>query len=196
MRSLCVLFHLICLALAGCASVEMTPLAPAGAALAEDQNPVYFPLGKEQYGQVFENVLRVLSDMGFEIADGGANRYAGSIETRPRTAPGLLLFLKPGSPDLHERLLATTQSYRHRLHIIIHPADQGGYFIEVVARKELEDLPKPIKSTVGSAIFRMESEIDRTFEVVDPSVFESNWLPKGRDCALEQEIIRRLKKLM
>lgn len=181
-------------ALAGCAGTELTPIVPIGTAHVEDQNPVYIPLGKELYGQVFENVLTVLSDYGYIFET--TNRYDGRIETKPLSSPGVILFLKPGSPDLHERLLATAQSYRTRVSVVIHPAEQGGYFIEVAARKELEDLPQPSKSTVGAAIFRIQTNIDRDFEVVDPSRADQGWIAKGRDTALEQEIIRRLKRVM
>ena len=102
---------------AGCQSspvlLEGPALVPAGSNIVYDQNPVFVPLGPDSYGLVFENCLRVLADYGFEVQE--QNRYDGRIECLPRTSPGLGLFLKPGSPDLRDRLLATTQSYRHRL---------------------------------------------------------------------------------
>ena len=88
---------------------------PAGSNVVYDHNPVFVPLGIDSYGQVFENCLRVLLDYGFEIQE--SNRYYGTIECLPRVSPGLGLFLKPGSPDLRDRLLATTQSYRHRISV-------------------------------------------------------------------------------
>jgi len=38
--------------------------------------------------------------------------------------------------------------------------------------------------------------VDRTYEVVDPAYFESNWIPLGRDCELEQLILQRIKKCL
>jgi hypothetical protein len=184
----------IAIAVAGCAGTELTPIVPAGTPYVDDTNPVYIPLGRDLYGPVFENVLTVLGDYGFRIEQ--ANRYDGRIETVPRVAPGLLLFLKPGSPDCYERALATAQSYRHRVAVQIHPAAQGGYFIEVIARKELEDAPRPIRSAIGSAIFSITTPLDRELEVVDPNRPDFGWIYKGRDAALEQEIIRRMKRLM
>ena len=182
----------------GCTStstslVEVTPVVGVNVPYVSDGNPVYIPLS--DYGRVFENCLRVLGDYGFAFAE-TTNRFDGRIETEPRTAPGILLILKPGSPSIYERTLSTLQSYRHRCTVIIHPADQGGFFIEVVARKELEDLGRPVRSIVGAAIFRTDNDVDRTTEVIDESSFESMWIYKGRDACLEQEIIRRLKKLM
>jgi len=169
---------------------EVTPLVPVGAPYDVDRNPVWLPQGPESYGKVFESCLRVLGDYGFEIYD--SNRYSGSIECLPRIAPGLGFFLKPGSPNLRERVLATTQTYRHRVSMQIQPADNGGFWVEVIARKELEDLPRPLRSTVGAAIFQNDNSVERQFEVIDATFYQSGWFYKGRDEALEQEIIRRL----
>jgi hypothetical protein len=184
--------------MAGCATppafVEPTPLSLPDDVVVVAENPVFIPLGKLQYGYVFESCLKTLLDYGFEIME--SNRYDGRIETMPRIAPGLLNCIKPGSPDLRERLLATTQTYRHRVSLIIQPAENSGYFIEVIVRKELEDLPKPVRGTVGGAVFRSENTVERQFEVIDPIFFEPKWIYKGRDVALEQEIIRRLDTCM
>ena len=53
--------------LIGCAGAELTPIVPAGSVYVNDQNPVYIPLGRESYGTVYENVLQVLGDYGFQI---------------------------------------------------------------------------------------------------------------------------------
>jgi hypothetical protein len=182
---------------AGCLSgplVEGPALVAAGVNTEVEQNPVFVPLGPESYGQVFENVLQVLGDAGFEIQE--SNRYDGRIEAIPRVAPGVGLFLKPGSPSLYERVLATLQTYRHRVSVNIQPAENGGFFVEVIARKELEDLARPIRSTAGAAIFRNDNNVERQFEVIDPAVFEPTWIFRGRDTALEQKLIQWLKGCM
>ncbi len=176
------------------ARVDPPALVAAGKAVDEDQNPVYLPLGPQSYGPVFETVLQVLGDYGFEIQE--SNRYDGRVEALPRVAPGLALFLKPGSPDLRDRLLATLQTYRHRVTVIIQPADHGGYFVEVIARKELEDLYRPLRSTVGGAVFRTDNNVERQYEVIDASYYDAQWIFRGRDVPLEQELIRRLKRAL
>jgi hypothetical protein len=173
--------------------LDPAPLQPLGAQ-ADDQNPVFLPLGPLSYGKVFETVIQILSDYGFEIANGDTNRYSGRIETLPRISPGLALLLKPGSPTLYDRLLSTMQTYRHRVSVVIMPAQQGGYFVEFIARKELEDLPRPVRSTIGGAIFRSDNTVDRQYEVVDGAFFDANWIFRRRDIPLEQELIRRLKR--
>ena len=184
------------LALAGCLStlpVEPPVLLPTETATPTDQNPVYIPLGPESYGQVFETVLQTLHDTGFEIAD--SNRYDGRIETVPKIAPGIGQFAA-GSPSIYERMLASFQSIRHRVSVNIQPADNGGFFVEVIARKELEDLPQPTRMTAGAAVFRNDNNVERQREVIDATSFEANWIYKGRDVPLEQKVIRLLKKCM
>jgi hypothetical protein len=159
------------------------------------QNPVWVPsLGVEgAYGKVFENVLDIIDDY-FEIRY--ANRWDGHIETFPRISPGLEQLWRPGSPDCYQRLEATLQTIRHRCEVVIDPAPDGGFFVNVAVYKELEDLPRPIRATAGAAAFRSDITVERQFEVIDPTVFESNWIPRGRDCELEQVILQRLKKCM
>lgn len=157
------------------------------------ENPLYVPLGPQSYGAVFEKSLDVLDDY-FEISY--ANRYDGRIITFPRIAPGLEQLWKPGDPDFDQRLEATLQTIRHRAEVLIQAADDGGFFVRVTVYKELEDLPRPMRSTAGAASFRSDNSVERQFEVIDPTVFESNWIPMGRDVPLEQAILQRLKGCM
>jgi hypothetical protein len=155
------------------------------------ENPVYIPQGPqpEVYDKVFQKALDIVDDF-WEVAY--SNRYEGRIETQPAVAPGLIQPWKPGSPDFFQRVLADFQSIRHRCIILISTADEGGYYIDVKVLKELEDIPAPVRSTAGSASFRMNSTIERQFEVIEQPVYESNWIPIGRDFKLEQVILERL----
>jgi hypothetical protein len=60
----------------------------------------------------------------------------------------------------------------------------------------LEDLARPLRSTVGGAVFRSENTVERQTEVIDATFFEPNWIYRGRDAALEQELIRRFKNAL
>jgi hypothetical protein len=182
--------------LCGCATGPLLdnplPFRPSAPAVVID-NPVWIPPGPQAYNQVFEKLLDILDDY-FAIAV--ENRYDGRIETFPAIAPGLEQPWKPGSPDFDQRLEATLQTIRHRAVVLIRTAEDGGYFIEVVVYKELEDLPKPTRATAGAASFRDDQTVERQFQVIDPTVFESNWIPVGRNTAMEQVILERIKKCM
>jgi hypothetical protein len=170
--------------------------APVLSEPAGEQNPMYIPLGAtfETYRQVFDAALSALNDFGFDVKE--ANFYDGRIETLPRIAPGLLRPLRPGNTGAYERLLATFQTYRHRVQVLIQPAHNGGYWIRVIAYKELEDLPRPTRSTAGAAIFRTDNNVERQYEVIDPTVFESNWIPRGQDPQVEQQLLVWIRKCL
>jgi hypothetical protein len=76
--------------------------------------------------------------------------------------------------------------------VAIQPAETGGYLVQVVVYKELEDNPRPIKATAGAAAFRSDNSVERQFEVVDPSVVDNAWIPQGREVNLEQAILQRI----
>jgi hypothetical protein len=157
------------------------------------ENPVWVAPGPAAYGTVFERVLDIMSDY-FEIRY--ANRYDGHIDTFPRISPGFEQLWKPGSPDCYQRLEATLQTIRHRAEVQIDPAQDGGFFVKVTVYKELEDLATPTRALAGLAAFRSIDTVDRTYEVIDPTVFESRWVPFGRDLEMEQAVLQRLKKCL
>jgi len=159
------------------------------------ENPSFVPLGQDPrvYGILFERVMNVVTDFGFEIAYN--NRYDGRIETQPMTSPGIGQPWKPGSPDVYQRLLATFQSIRHRAIVLIQPARDGGYFVEVRVLKELEDLARPLRAAASAVTFRGDTTVERQYEVIDSAVYETTWIPIGRDVKLEQEILERIARI-
>ncbi len=180
-------------------AMELTPITPIGANPIRYENPVYIAQPAKAYRHVFETALQVVGDYGFDIVE--PHSYSGHIEAAPRVAPGIGFLLTPGSPDLYERFLASFQTYRHRVTVKIqtadpNPADHGGYFVEFIVRKELEDLPKPIRSTVGGATFRSENSVERQTEVIDSTFYDPTWIYRGRDTLMEQELIRRFKNAL
>ena len=174
-------------------SVNFDPLPQSQAVIPGNQ--VYIPLrsDSEGYERVFETVIQVLISHGFDIAE--SNRYDGRIFSKPRVAPGIEQPFKAGSPDLYERILDTLQSYRHRAVAKIEPASNGGFFVKVTVFRELEDLPRPTRATAG-AVFRNYITVERQFTVIDPTVFESNWIPRGRDMGIEQAILTSLSRCL
>jgi hypothetical protein len=179
------------LCLAGCSTgpLQENPVLLRPDRFIAQANPLYIPQGPTAYRKVFHKALDVVDDF-WEIAY--TDFYEGRIETHPSIAPGIEQPWKPGSPDFNQRLLAFFQTIRHRCIVLITAADDGGYFIDVKVLKELEDLPVPLRSTAGSASFRINSTIERQFEVIAQPMYEPNWIPIGRDTKLEQVILERL----
>ncbi|MHB1422605.1 MAG: hypothetical protein ACYC3I_05305 [Gemmataceae bacterium] len=183
------------LALAGCSTgpLRENPTLLRPEPPVPQENPLYLFQGPqpEVYDKIFQCALDVVDDF-FEIAY--TDRFGGRIESQPAVAPGWEQPWKPGSPDFYQRLLANFQSIRHRCIVLITTAEEGGYYIDVKVLKELEDLPTPVRATAGSASFNMVSTIERQFEVIDQNIYESGWIPIGRDLKLEQVILERLAR--
>ena len=114
----------------------------------------------------------------------------------PKVAPGFEQPWKRGSPDARQRLLATVQTYRNRCVAQLQPNEQGGFLVSVIVYRELLDTPRPASGTAGISIFRDNPTVERQYEILDTSVpaYDGNfWIPKGRDTALEQEILERIQ---
>ncbi|MCS7020695.1 MAG: hypothetical protein NZU63_02570 [Gemmataceae bacterium] len=184
----------------GCATAppldNPLPLAmPVVAECAAVENPVLVSPGMptpEAYREVFERVVDILSDY-FELLP--PNPYDGRVVTRPRIAPGYEQFWKPGNPDPRSRLLATFQTVRQRAVAEIRAGERGGYWVLVVVERELEDLPRPTQARIGNPIFQEGPTVERRLEVVSPDhAPEQGWFAIGRDYALEQQILRRIRQ--
>ena len=152
----------------------------------------------EAYAELFEQAIDAVDDY-FPLAY--ANRYEGRILGKTTIAPGYEQFWKAGSPDAYERALATLQQYRYRCEVRIREADPAGYFVQVVVRRELKDSPSPANPTLVIPIFGDVGTVDRDqFLVVDPDVMSpivnagDRWIPKGRETAIEQAILRKLQR--
>lgn len=172
------------------------------------ENPVLVSPGTPtgvSYREVFETCIDVLDDY-FEILV--ANPYDGRIVTRPRVAPGYEQFWRSGNPDPRERLLATFQSIRKTAEVTIRTGERGGYLVLVVVDRELEDVARPSRQSAGNAVFHEAPTVDRQVEVVGPSAVApgaavtgaqigsgtGTWFRVGRDYALEQHLLRRIRE--
>lgn len=159
------------------------------------ENPVLVSPGvptPASYQEVFEACIEVLNDY-FDILS--ANLHEGRIVTKPRIAPGYEQFWKSGNPDPRERLLATFQTIRQSAVIEVRAGERGGYLVYVVVEKELEDLSKPAMATIGNAVFQEAPTVDRQVEVIGPGTSANrSWFRIGRDYALEQRILSRVRE--
>jgi hypothetical protein len=181
-------------ALAGCLSAPPidNPALVRGEPI---ENPVLVSPGQPtaaSYREVFEKVVDVLDDY-FDLLP--PNPYDGRITTKPRIAPGYEQFWKHGNPDPRSRLFATLQSVRQTATVEIRSGERGGYLVYVVVEKELEDVPRPTSAGAGPAVFQEMPTVERQVEVVSPETTGDRvWFKIGRDYALEQQILRRIRQ--
>ncbi len=167
----------------------------------ELENPVVVApraTSDESYRVVFEQILDAIDDY-FPIES--AKPLSGKIVCKPTIAPGYEQVWRPGSPDPHERLTATTQQMRFRCEVDIRAAEPSGYLISVVVYKELKDTPTPTLPNTNVSIFNDGATVDRDFQIVDAIAPTSGlpsgarWIPKGRDTAIEQKILKKIQRL-
>jgi hypothetical protein len=181
---------------AGCATAPPldNPVA-VGLGAAEVENPILVSPGMPTaaaYQEVFETTIDILDDY-FELLP--PDPYDGRIVTKPRIAPGYEQFWKSGNPDARGRLLATFQTIRQTATAEIRAGDRGGYLVFVIVERELEDLAQPTLARAGGAVFQESPTVDRQLQVVGPdSSADQGWFKIGRDYALEQQILRRIRR--
>jgi hypothetical protein len=153
-------------------------------------NPLLVATSNEEL--VWERAVDVLHDFQFEIAT--ENRLGRVIETLPKVGSGLFEPWHHDSVGFDNRFESTLQSIRRVVQISLQPDDSGqGYLVSVAAYKELEDLPGVAANSPGAATF---SESTPEIRLLDPVVGQSspsNWIPQGRDPALENAILNRLR---
>jgi hypothetical protein len=169
----------------------MEPFPPVAA----QNNPVFIPV--QDPNLMWDQLVDVVDDY-FEIDHENRVRIVGDeptegrIDTFPRGSSTIFEPWNNDSVTRHERWEATLQSMRRTGTLRVFPAD-GGFLVEVVVLKELEDVAKPDAVFVGDESLRNDNSIRRFNNNVKNGGESLGWIPKGRDGALEQEIIWQLQ---
>lgn len=159
------------------------------------ENPLFVP--QEHRPEAYELVFRKTTDAiaaYFPIAY--SNRYDGHIETEYLVSAGWFEPWNPVPYDKYETTETTLQSVRRRCVATIIPAEAGGYYVDVKVFKELEALAQPSHASAGAVIQRVEETPGRFYMVPPAVLFAGQWIPMGRDRALEQAILLRLKQCL
>ena len=131
----------------------------------------YFPI-------VREDRIRLVGDVLTE----------GRIETRYVTGSTILEPWRGDSTPGFERRHATLQSIRRKAVVRAWPV-QGGYQVEVVVLKELEDVEYPEGAPGGGVVFRNDGTVVRNRPKNQEGPVTLGWIPLGRDLSLEQKIL-------
>ncbi len=187
------------------ASAVIGPQGPAlPGPLAGPKNSVVIPpLDAEQVWSQMVNVLddyfKVQSEQRVVFSNGVPAE--GRVDTYPQTGATLLEPWRGDSVGFRERLESTLQSIRRTASMRLIP-DPAGWRIETVVLKELEYLPRPMRSTTGGASFRNDDSLyrygtplptlgqqvgDQPRPVANPTP-NLGWIPLGRDALLEQKM--------
>ena len=175
----------------GCAALTAVttapPDAPAGAVVVRTQN-------REA---VWEKTVSTLHRFGFRTVV--ENKLDGTIETEYVVGSGLQESFRRDSVGLANRLEDTLQSTRRRMIVTVRPADPlgaapgaGGYRVTVRAFKEIEDVRGVVANTTGGATFQSDKPLERDLRAVNGQFGPSQWVPLGRDPALERAVLNSL----
>ncbi|CAN5861845.1 hypothetical protein BH23PLA1_BH23PLA1_31250 [soil metagenome] len=164
---------------AGCAFSGRRPVTP---------NPLIVPT--TDFEAAWTATVRVLDEYFDGVQE---NRLAGRIRTEPKIGANLLEPWHGDSVGFNERLESSLQTIRRFALAYVEPAPNGGYAVRVEVYKELEDLDRPERQTGGRAAFPQDFPINRNREIVGPVPVPLEWIPRGRDNLLEQELLRRIQ---
>ena len=172
-----------------------THLLPGPAPVVQQQNPTFIPGTNRDF--LWDQVVDVVDDY-FRIEREQRMQLAGNVVTEGRIdtyAQGGATWLEPHRHDSvgrYNRLESTLQTIQRRALVRVIPTD-GGFLVDVAVYKELEDLSPPEHATAGAVTFRNDSSLEsnRDRRKVEPDA-ERQWIPQGRDAALDQQILAQL----
>jgi hypothetical protein len=132
----------------------------------------------------------------------------GRIDTFPVTGATIFEPWRRDSANAYERWESTLQSIQRRAFVRVDPTPgENTYVVDVTVLKELEDVPRPTMATAGAATFRFDTSMQRDTEFdpdpmrapgdparpVGPRSPTAGWIPLGRDTALEQEMLAKIR---
>jgi len=181
---------------------QTTVVQPPGAAVAGPldgnvcPNPVFVAVANqdlawEQIVDVVDDYFRIEREHRVQAV--GNVITEGRIDTFPQVGATWLEPHRPDSVGWDNRWESTLQTIRRRAVLRVIP-QQGGYLIDAVVNKELEDLPRPENSTAGAATFRNDNSLSsRLNESVSRTRFSETWIPLGRDIWVEQQLLAEIQ---
>jgi hypothetical protein len=155
------------------------------------QNPMFIPavdreLLWNQTVDAVDDYFRI--EREDRVRQIGGVLTAGRIDTFPTTGSTIFEPWRGDSTPGYEKIHATLQSIRRRATVRVIPVE-GGYLLDVVVQKELEDLDKPEHATAGGATLRHDGTIVRQQGPPGRYSVTLGWIPIGRDVTLEQRIL-------
>jgi len=166
---------------------------PAPVAL---ENPLFVPVADpdvlwDQIVDTVDDYFKIQREQRVHVV--GDVPLEGRIETFPEDGSTILEPWRKDSTPGYEKMLATLQSIRRQATIRVQPA-QGGYLVEVVVQKYLEDLERPERSTTSTILLQDYQSPEQGDPPQEGDVpLMSGWMPFGRDASLEQRILGEIR---
>lgn len=158
-------------------------------------NPMFVPVANREliWGQVMDTVDRYFVIRREERVRNVAGELTpGWLETEPLIGSTILDLWRRDSTPGFERLHSTLQTIRRQAHVDMSPV-QGGYMLQVIVSKELEDVDRPEHTTVGGATKRHDGALVRVKAPPVSQARHRGWIRLGRDVALEQRILWEIR---
>ena len=158
-------------------------------------SPLFVPIADRDY--VWDNIVDAVDDY-FDIEREDRVKLVGDVLTvgRIETVPlSGATFLEPwrgDSANRVERLESTLQSIRRRAAVQVVPV-QGGFLVDVMVFKELEDVLRPDYAPTAASTFANYTSVERATPPASPQPTVLGWIPQGRDPALEQRLLQDIR---
>ncbi|MDK1030536.1 MAG: hypothetical protein QGD94_00855 [Planctomycetia bacterium] len=152
-------------------------------------NPM--PVGEKSVKEVESVATDVMLDLGFEVER--PRRSVGRVDALPLVSASIFEFWRRDTVGLKERMASTIHTIRRRAQILVSP-DNGGVKVFVQVKKERKTAAGREVLTVSdtySLYRRDKSGLTRDEKRGDAGV---EWEDLGRDEALEQIILRRIRR--
>lgn len=171
------------------------PWAAGGVA---PQNPIYLPVTDRellwnQMVDALDDYFRIAREERVHVV--GEVLTEGRIETFPTVGSSWFEPWRSDSSPGFEKAQSTFQSIRRQATLRTTPT-QGGYLVEVIVQKELEDVSQPEFTSGGTYMTRYDSSLQRKGGPIVPGADTLGWLPIGRDITLEQRILADIRSRM
>ena len=157
-------------------------------------NPLEIPVSDQEFA--WNQIVDTVDDY-FDISHENRVRVIGNvmteghIETRPEIGATVFELWRKDRTRGFQVWQNTFQTMRRQAEIRVSPSSVG-YGVQVIVRKELEDLARPEAAMVGGVVQRYDGTLVRPQDKKIGGQLALGWIPQGRDIELEQKILRDL----
>jgi hypothetical protein len=157
-------------------------------------NPVFVPIADPEVlhnalVDVVDDHFRIENEERVRVVDGTLT--VGVIRSWKEMSSTIAEPWRSDTVSFYDKLESTFQTYRRYARVFMVPVE-GGFNVELIVFKELEDVPKPLYATAGSGTLRNETSQTHVKVVATPQATVTGWIPQGRDLNLEQKMINQL----